>query len=550
MIQDPEKLADLLLQSAYISSEDLQAARDFCSRTSTVNLIDYLLERNIITKELLNQAIAEGYHVPYINVKANPPSKEQVERLPEPLARQYTMFVAGEDEKKIQVVTADPTQMGLLSELLKALNTSKVIELNYGDPHEIERAFIHYQKPLSVRLQVLFENKGEMIAPKIFDEILKDALFYQTSDIHMEPQEEYLEIRFRIDGLLHEMARLPKVYCENLINHIKVQAHLKIDEHFSAQDGAIHYMYQHEKVDMRISIVPVIDGEKIVIRLLSKDVQNLTLNDLGLSGEEQEILVRNAKKPYGMILVTGPTGSGKSTTLYSILKKINSPEINIATIEDPVEYKIPSVNHIQVNEQTNLTFAKGLRSIVRQDPDIILVGEIRDKETAEVAINAALTGHLLLSTFHANDSVTAIPRLLDMGAEPFLMASTLELIMAQRLVRRICMACRYSSQVNLDTLEAKWTGIRRFFPESTLTLYQGKGCVNCNHTGYQGRVGVFEFLEVTAEIKELVLKHPSKSVLWEAARKNGTRSMFENGLDKVKNGLTTLDELARVVAPA
>jgi type IV pilus assembly protein PilB len=250
-----------------------------------------------------------------------------------------------------------------------------------------------------------------------------------------------------------------------------------------------------------------------------------------------------------MILVTGPTGSGKTTTLYALIKMLNQPQVNIMTIEDPVEYRIAGVNQIQVNTATNLTFAKGLRSIIRQDPDVVLVGEIRDTETAEIAVNAALTGHLMLSTFHANDAATAIPRLLNMNVEPFLLASTLELIVAQRLVRRICEHCRRSVTYSQSELTEKFEDAKNYFTGKTVTLYEGKGCEACSHTGYKGRLAVFEFIKVTAEIENLILENPASKQIWELARTQGTRSMFEDGIDKVKNGITTIDELLRVTEP-
>lgn len=547
MIKDSKKLGAILANSGYVAEEDIKTAQDIAHGEGS-QFVDYLLTQNLITVELLHQAIAEHFNVPYFNLKIYPPSKENVEEIPEEMAKKYEVVIVKKEEGVVQVATSDPTQTGLLSDLASTIKDGSRIELNYGATEDIKKTFIHYQKALSIRLTDLFLTKGEIVAPQIFDEILNDATFYKASDIHIEPQEEDVIIRFRIDGILHETGRIPRQFFENLLNHIKVQAHLKIDEHFSAQDGALHYSNEDEKIDMRISIVPVLDGEKVVIRLLSKYAQKLTLNDLGFFGHEQEILMNNAKKPYGMILVTGPTGSGKSTTLYSILKKINSPELNISTIEDPVEYKIQGVNHIQVNEQTNLTFAQGLKSIVRQDPDIILVGEIRDRETAEIGVNAALTGHLLFSTFHANDAATAIPRLLDMGTEPFLLASTLELILAQRLVRRICGGCRISEKVPVKDLCKMISEPEKYFKQALVTLYKGKGCRRCNNTGYDGRIGIFEFLEVTSDIKDLILNRPSKKELWEAARKNGALSMFENGIEKVRNGVTTLEELLRVTS--
>ena len=256
-----------------------------------------------------------------------------------------------------------------------------------------------------------------------------------------------------------------------------------------------------------------------------------------------------AKKPFGMILVTGPTGSGKTTTLYALVKILNKIDVNIMTIEDPVEYKIMGINQIRVNTQTNLTFAKGLRSIVRQDPDIILVGEIRDKETAEISVNAALTGHLLLSTFHANDSATAIPRLLDMSVEPFLLASTLEVIIAQRLVRKICSNCRASKQVSIATIKKLLPEAEQYFVGKTINLYHGKGCEVCSGSGYKGRTAIFEIIQINKELKELILKNPSTNQIWEVARRYGSRSLFEDGIDKVKNGVTTINELLRVAEP-
>jgi len=270
------------------------------------------------------------------------------------------------------------------------------------------------------------------------------------------------------------------------------------------------------------------------------------LSDLGLLPADKETITQAAHKPFGMILVVGPTGSGKTTTLYSLLKTLNSPEVNVTTIEDPVEYKLAGTNQIQVNTKTGLTFAKGLRSIVRQDPDVILVGEIRDEETAEISVNAALTGHLLLSSFHANDASTAIPRLLDMAVEPFLLASTLELIIAQRLVRKICESCRVSIPTPTNKLPEN---VKSFFSGDAVTLYKGKGCTACNHTGYKGRTAIFEFIQISPELKNIVLQNPSSQQVWEVARKMGSESLFGDGLRKVKSGVTTLDELMRVAPP-
>ena len=394
---------------------------------------------------------------------------------------------------------------------------------------DIEESFVHYRKTLETRFGKIIQEEGKVI-PQIIDEIIQDSLIFNASDIHFEPQSEEVLIRFRIDGVLQEVGRIPKNYYENMINRIKVQANLRTDEHFSSQDGAIHFEKGESVADIRVSIVPILDGEKVVMRILSKYVRGFNLSNLGLSAGNEKILTDAASKPFGMILVVGPTGSGKTTTLYSLIRILNKPQVNIATIEDPAEYKIKGINQIQVNKETNLTFSDGLRSIVRQDPDIILVGEIRDNETVEIAVNAALTGHLLLSTFHANDAATAIPRLLDMKVEPFLLASTMELIIAQRLVRRICENCRYS------------------YTEKKQTFYKGKGCNVCNHTGYKGRIAIFEFIQITAEMQDLILKNPSSKEIWGIASKQGSKTLFEDGMEKVKSGITTIEELRRVAS--
>lgn len=383
----------------------------------------------------------------------------------------------------------------------------------------------------------------------MIDAILQDALTYRASDIHFEPQEKEVIVRFRVDGVLQEAGRIPREHYENILNRVKVLAHLRTDEHFSAQDGSIRYAHDDIAIDLRISIVPILDGEKIAIRLLHGYIRAFTLDNLGFSKADQVILINASQKPFGMILVTGPTGSGKTTTLYALLNILNRPGVNITTIEDPVEYKIAGANQIQVNLQTNLTFAKGLRSIVRQDPDIVLVGEIRDHETAEIAVNAALTGHLLLSTFHANDAATSIPRLLDMGVEPFLLTSTLEVVIAQRLVRKLCEKCRVEDDVAQEELVKLLPSAKKFFPDKRTTLLRSKGCAACGHTGYKGRIGIFEFIPVNEEMQNLILKNPSTQQIRDLARTQGARSLFEDGMLKVKEGITTIEEVLRVAEP-
>lgn len=538
-----QAIVDVLLKGNYVTKADLAKVKS----SDPQLILDYLLSQRIITKDLLGQAIAEAYHLPYADLNSNQPGREQVLAIPEEIAKKYRIVLFKGDKKELVITTDSPGQAGLQDSLAKIFPKQK-ITLAYSLTEDVSTVLNYYRKSLATRFANIIST-NQRVAPEIVEEMIEDALSFKASDIHFEPEETEVIIRFRVDGVLQEAGRIPKEYYENILNRIKVQAHLRTDEHFAAQDGSVRYAKNGQVVDMRISIIPILDGEKVVARILSQYIRQLNLDDLGLSPEHEEILLREAQKPFGMILVAGPTGSGKTTTLYALLKLLNKPDVNITTIEDPVEYKINGVNQIQVNNQTDLTFAKGLRSIVRQDPDIILVGEIRDEETAEIAVNSALTGHLLLSTFHANDAATAIPRLLDMGVEPFILGSTLNLILAQRLARRICEHCRYSTDVSKGDVEKISSEAAKFFKEPKITLYQGKGCNLCGHTGYHGRVGIFEIIEVTPLLEALILTNPSKQQIWKLATDHGARPMFSDGLAKVKAGLTTLEELLRVVEP-
>lgn len=540
---EDEKLKKILLVQNYVLPEDIEKAEKF-SRAQNISFADYLISHGLLTRDILGQAVAEFCQVPYADLDLQKPPVEQVLKIDEEFARQYRVVIYRIENGKYEIATDNPTRPGLLEELKKKLGVTEVV-LYYALPQGIEDVFIYYRKTLNIRFdKILKENTR--VAPEIINEIIEDAVLNKSSDIHFEPLENEVIIRFRVDGVLQEAGSVNKETYENILNRIKVQAQLRIDQHMAAQDGAIRIRNERFTVDMRISIVPTINGEKIVIRLLSQYVGGFGLDDLGLSASDQEIIREAGDKPFGMILVTGPTGSGKSTTLYALLKNINSPEVNITTIEDPVEYRVAGVNQIQVNPQTDLTFARGLRSVVRQDPDIILVGEIRDEETAEIAINAALTGHLLLSTFHSNDAAAAIPRLLDMGLEPFLLASTLEVVIAQRLVRKLCNHCRYTETVSVKDISKKIKDSKKYFDKDKVSLYRGKGCPACGNTGYSGRIAVFEFIKITDAMQELIVKNPSAGQIWDLARAEGAHSMFEDGMEKVKNGVTTLDELLRV----
>ena len=385
---------------------------------------------------------------------------------------------------------------------------------------------------------------------KIVDTLLQQAYQDRASDLHLEPLEEKTTVRFRIDGILYDIIDLPKDIHDLLITRLKIMAKMRTDEHQAAQDGRFEIMLDSEKVDIRVSIIPISDGEKAVLRLLSRAGRELSLEELGLKGQDFKKLKENIRRPYGMILATGPTGSGKTTTLYAILKILNTREVNIATIEDPVEYSIIGINQIQVNPKTNLTFAEGLKSIIRQDPNIIMVGEIRDEETAGIATNAAMTGHLVLSTLHTNNAATTLPRLLDMKVEPYLISSTVNIAIAQRLVRKICMSCIESYQPAEEELEnlREKINLNKILNKNhkKLVLYRGKGCPMCHQTGYRGRIGIFEVLEMKENIKDLVMKNANAGEIEKQAITNGMTTIFEDGIQKALTGITTIEEVLRV----
>ncbi len=545
MYPDIAKVKSILLKESYIAEADSQAAE--AAAKDTAGYLDYLIRAQVLSKPLLGQALAEAHNMPYADLATNQVGRDQVSAIPEEVARANRVVFFHADEQTAFVATDTPEKVDL--GVVEPLFKGKKVHLAYTLPEYIETAFSLYEQPLETRFSHIVAE-GTRIAPELVDEIIKDALSYRASDIHLEPQPDGVVVRFRVDGSLREAGIVPTEYYENILNRIKVESGMRIDEHFSAQDGTIQRTDGQSVTDLRISLVPTVEGEKVVMRVLGSYVQGFSLAGLGLSDAHRRQFETAAAKPFGMILTTGPTGSGKTTTLYALLKLLDKPNVNITTIEDPVEYKIVGINQIQVREASDMTFAKGLRAIVRQDPDIILVGEIRDQETAEISVNAALTGHLLLSTFHANDAATAIPRLIDLGIEPFLLASTLEIVIAQRLVRQICNRCRYSLPAHeaLATLQNPPQGLSRYFAAHD-NVYAGKGCNVCAGSGYQGRTALFEIIEVTPDMQELILKRPSTRDIANLSHKQGSAPMFDDGIAKVKSGLTTLAEVLRVVEP-
>jgi type II secretory ATPase GspE/PulE/Tfp pilus assembly ATPase PilB-like protein len=534
-----------LLAGKYASEEDLAKAEAH-AKSHRAPLTEYLYNEQLLNKELLGHAVGEALKEKYVDLAANPPQKEVLTKIPKDIAREHRVILVAESPEV--TVATDATDTSALGAVLSPLLPGKTITYAFSFADDIDRALSLYKETLAVRFMEIIKRE-QKVAPELVEQIIDDAIQLRASDVHIEPQETEVIVRFRIDGVLEDAGSLPKPQYENILNRIKIEARLRIDEHMRSQDGAIRYDKGGVKADLRISILPTVTGEKVVMRLLGAYLKSLTLSELGFSQAHQAKLNEVANRPYGMILTVGPTGSGKTTTLYALLRMLNDSSENVTTIEDPVEYRIAHVNQVQVSEATGLTFGGGLRSIVRQDPDVILVGEIRDLETADLAVNAALTGHLLLSTFHANDSSTVVPRLLDMKVEPFLLASTLSIIVAQRLLRRICNHCKVSETTTVAAVVAQYPKLVPFLQGNELVLYKGKGCQKCNGSGYKGQMGIYEFIEVTPNIQETILRDPSAESIEKAARAEGTRSFFEDGLDKVLAGVTTFEELLRVALP-
>lgn len=544
--QDNFAVEDILVEQHYIPQEEMDQAKKAAPQGKVV---EYLLQNKKLTPDLLGQALAEHYKILYFDLNSASIPKENLLSIPPNIAATLRFIIVNATEKTLDVTTDLPVNGPEIKETLAKYYPGKEIKFFFSLGSDIDEQFRVYRDTLQATIEKIIESNDINFAANLFSEIVEEALHIRASDIHLEPGQESVLLRMRIDGVLKEFAAIPKDYYDNLLNRIKVLAGIRLDEHYRAQDGAVRYSNDVERIiDLRVSIVPILDGQKVVIRVLADYVKNLGIDSLGLNKTDNELVNTAAKRTFGMILTTGPTGSGKTTSMYALLKSMHRPEFNITTIEDPVEYRIPGINQIQVNKDQDITFASGLRSIVRQDPNIILVGEIRDFETAEIAVNASLTGHLLLSTFHANDAATAVPRLLDMGVEPFLLASTLNLIIAQRLVRKTCESCRVSYEYKVPEIKELVPNYKEFkiLNEGDHRFYRGKGCEQCAYTGFRGRVGIFELIYVTREIQDLILKRASSKDIWDLAQKQGAHSFFEDGLEKVSLGNVALEELVRV----
>lgn len=550
-----DKLKKILLDAKAISQKDLETAETY-AKNSNASLEDALIERNTISDEVIGVLLADYYKFPFVSLTKISIPEDVFKIVPEKVSRKHKIVAFARDQEGVKVAMANPNMTEVVN--LIAKKTGKQVYRYYSTERDIENSLQIYRKDPQIALKGLFNNDingknnkalTETPVAKIVDTIIEYAYHDKASDIHIEPDENRTLIRFRIDGILQDIVVLPKRYHSEIITRIKVLSRLRTDEHYAPQDGKMRIKLDEENLDIRVSIVPIVEGEKAVLRLLASHFRKFSLLDLGMSEEDLQKVTKAFNRSYGMILSTGPTGSGKTTSIYAILKILNTREKNITTIEDPVEYRIKGVNQIQVNAKTDLTFASGLRSILRQDPNIVFVGEIRDTETAKIAVNAALTGHLVLSTLHTNDAATAIPRFIDMEIEPFLVASTVNIIIAQRLVRRICESCRISQTISINDLSKNFPIeiIQKHFGNvQQITTYKGTGCKICHSTGYNGRIGIFEVLEVSKKLRDLTTKKSDSDIITQTAIAEGMSTMLDDGIVKIKKGMTTIEEVLRV----
>ncbi|OGH24294.1 MAG: hypothetical protein A3B47_00825 [Candidatus Levybacteria bacterium RIFCSPLOWO2_01_FULL_39_24] len=545
MLITNEQLKHLILKNGLIDEEGYSEIEQE-TKNSDYTIAETLVEKDIISDENLGLMISDFLKYPFIILAKTTIPPDVFNIIPEKLARRRKVIPFAKDAKGIKLAMVDPSNKELTQMVSKKIGLPVTAYL--ATEQDISNALRIYRKDLQKTFDQLIAS-SEIPMSRIVDLLINYASQDKASDIHIEPQEKDSLVRFRIDGILHDVLSLPKGLHDQIITRIKILSRLRTDEHLSPQDGKMRIALEEEEIDIRVSILPVTEGEKAVLRLLSSKFRKFSLIDLGMNEKDLKKVTTAYGKPYGMILSTGPTGSGKTTSIYAILKILNTREKNITTIEDPAEYRIKGVNQINVNAKTNLTFANGLRSILRQDPNIIFVGEIRDSETAGIAVNASLTGHLVLSTLHTNDAATALPRLIDMNVEPFLVASTVNVIIAQRLVRKICEICKGTRTITKEELlkNLPEESINEYIGnKNSVIIYQGAGCKICHMTGYSGRIGVFEVLEVTKDIRDLITKRNDADVILQKAIKEGMTTMLDDGLEKVIKGLTTIEEVLRV----
>lgn len=585
-----DTLATLLSRNSIATEEQLSSLKEEASRTNR-SLQTQVLESKLITERDLTKLFADYAEIPFIEIDPRDIPTDTLNKIPERIARQYNAVVFNIDESGlIHLAMDDPDDVQAVSFIEKEIGTNTKIYIapqenillcleNYrGDVNQELNDVIDIQREDDGTAQQVSEADVAENSPiaQTVNLLLEFAIRSQASDIHIEPRENFVQIRYRVDGVLKEVNQLPRNVLGALVSRIKILANLKIDERRVPQDGRFKIKVAGKQYALRVSTLPIADGEKVVMRILDESNQAVTLQELGYWGHSLQVITEAIAEPNGMILITGPTGSGKSTSLFSVLTMLNKPDVNISTIEDPVEYKITGVNQTQTNSKAGMTFATGLRALLRQDPNIIMVGEIRDGETANLGVQAALTGHLVFSTLHTNNAATCLPRLLDMGIEPFLIASTVKAVVGQRLVRRLCMACRVKHNPTQEEIDeiiklfnfAPTTPFRVIHELDTKAQSQGvgadtelgtneqtitalwnqnpEGCEECNHTGYKGRIGIYEVLGTTTNIQKLIVSNGTSNQIQEQAIQEGMTTMQADGLVKMLRGNTTLDEVLRV----
>ena len=590
---------DLLVKSKKVTQEDLDKLAEQ-EKQEKKPLQDLAVKNNLVSEKDLTKLYAEEIDIPFVEVDAKEVKKEVLKKIPEHIARQYKVALIAVDSKGVSsIAMEDPDDVQAVDFLRKQLGMQ--VKISIATKTNIAQILDQYRGNIGTEItnviatQDTEEGDDEEVSEEDLAEdspiaqtvnlIIEYAIKSSASDIHIEPREGYVSVRYRIDGVLREANKLPKKVMAALISRIKILANLKIDERRAPQDGRIKVQVNGQVFALRVSTLPIMDGEKVVMRILNESSKAATLEELGYWGHSLDTVNKAIVQPYGMILVTGPTGSGKSTSLFSVLSMLNKPDINISTVEDPVEYRIPGTNQTQVNPVAGMTFVNGLRALLRQDPNIIMVGEIRDGETAGLAVQAALTGHLVFSTLHTNNAATCLPRLLDMGIEPFLIASTVRAVIGQRLVRRLCPDCKESytpdkavlTQINetfgTDTAakmkqvheleqtalkggigknskeDSDWNKLSS--TESTINrLWKAHdgGCENCAHQGYRGRMGVYEVLDNNVAVQKMIVSNATSDTIQNQAIEDGMVTMQMDGFIKALRGTTTIEEILRVTS--
>ncbi|MEW5805293.1 MAG: GspE/PulE family protein [Patescibacteria group bacterium] len=566
-----ENLKKQLLESGLVQGADFEVSQKEAERTSR-DLLEILVSRGLVNADYMNQILADYYKVKLVHLAGLEIPMEILNVFPEDIARSRNAAAFGTNQEgKLQVAMLDPSDL----ETIKFLEryTQKPLEIYLTAQDDLRYAFSLYRREIMENFQRLLEDQlrqlqrlqvgktadltkiaSELPVVAIVDNLISYAAAMNASDIHLEIFDQEVLIRFRIDGLLREVARLSKEIHPALIARIKIMAGMQIDEHSKPQDGRIRYKRGEDVFDIRVAVMPTFYGEKVTMRLLLASIKPLSFLELGMTQVQAEMVEKNIKKTFGMILSTGPTSSGKTTTQYSILSRLNRTEVNIVTIEDPIEYELKYINQTQVNPKAGINFASGLRAFLRHDPNVIMVGEIRDDETAEIATHAALTGHLVLSTLHTNDAPTAVPRLIEMGVPAFLVSATLNLVMAQRLVRKVCQECIESFSITEELKNSILGQLKVSAPERVESfvapeiLYHGKGCQTCHWSGYKGRLAIFEFLDVDPDIRAYISQEDfTLEGLKRLINQKGMKTMFEDGIEKAQLGLTTVEEVLRVI---